>query len=634
MKSKLNLTARIAITLLIMEIVTLMSLTPSRAVPPIEQQTIKNVLDNYANYPAPYAIKLLTNYARPQERDTLVTLVCFIVEDMIKNSQANGANLDTLRAALLSCSKDYTGKLYPNAAGRIHKWRFPVSILVEPQACLENDTSRTGLNTAFSIYDLRNLGERYGADLKGMQGYDEQGAWAHGQTGLVATGAFSSYASFEANIALGVSRAVVEKMNLSSDPEFRFRWWSCSNSSTTAKQKAILKKYGIDYGIVPPSLASTGSGSGERPSYIWPAQAGINCGLSTLVKGRYLATLPAAVPDRYEMQQCIAETSDTASVRQTIQKGLANPGSGIVVDLHNFALMSTNLAGNNAGDLSTVSGFCAYLAKLERQGRIRVVGATEFFENFYERPIGPGANWIPRNFSDNDADGNIDMWVQRNTVTAQGFPNGALDCPTNGTGALGTPTAGGYGGTKEVTLRHSGVSKVGDPGTGTANDPAGNARTQAWASGANAVVIHAPPKGKMAHVEFAVRGDTTKAVGHVTTLGDTVGVSWTEVALGNWNMRRQGVNGTMVFVRNLNSQWEPVQSWATTGTATAQPHIKLAGRDRVGGPDAKYGRGEFEFKVSEWCDILYITFWQGGRQESQSIRISDVFVGFRKSDDP
>ncbi len=621
---KLNVWSRIALLFLALELVTLGSLAPpATAVPPITTQTIKQALEEYANYPVPQALGLLMDqYAsmRANERDTLVSMICFVMDDNVKRSSVNGANIDTIRTALWSVGQ----------TGRSKPWRFPIGFTLEPQSMFHNDTTSAGANTNWSKWDVLNAVTRYGCDANGSTGYDEQGGWAHGVTGKIATGAFTSIDQFDRNIGFGVQGAVIDSTGLPAVvPNYRVRWHSWSNSSCTAFQKRILHKYGIEFAFSAPSLASTGSGSGERPNYLWPAQpTGMNVGLASGAVGAYVSVLPGMLPDRYEISQAIAETSDSATTRLTIQKCLSIRGSGVVVNLHNFALWSTNLAGNNAGDLSTVSGVMSLIAKYVRQGRLRVVTPTEFCENYYYRPIGPGANWVQPNFRDSDGDGNIDWWIQRGT-TGQGFPNAGVNVPTNGTGALGAATVG-YGGMAERPLRWSGVSKVGDPGTGYATDMAGATRTQAWTSGSDAIIIPGPPRGWVCHVEFAARGDTTKAVSNVTTLGDSIGVTFTSAALGNWNTKRQGISPNLRFLRDMNLSYEPTSNWTGPTTGNSMPHIKLAGRDKVGG--SKYARGEFEFEVPDWADWLYITFWQGGRQESQTIRISNVFVGFRPRD--
>lgn len=556
------------------------------------------------------------------ERDSLVSMICFVMDDNVKRSQSNGANIDTIRTALFSVGQ----------SGRPKPWRFPIGFTVEPQSMLHSDTTTAGLNTNLSKYDFANLVRNYGCDIYGTTGYDEQGGWAHGVTGKIATGAFTSLNQFETNLALGLSQAVLDSCGFYAlDPNYRAVWMSWSNSSCTWFQKAILHKYGIEFGISSGTLSASGSGSGERPNYLWPVQGQLNLGLSANVAGRFTSVLPGMLPDRYEIAQAIAETSDSSGVRETIQKCVALRGSGVVVNLHNFALWSTNLAGNNAGDLSTVSGVMSLIAKYVRQGRLRVVTPTEFCQTYFCRSIGPSANWLQANFRDTDGDGSIDNWVTRGT-TGSGFPNGAVNMPSNGTGAFSAPAAGGYRGRKEVALKWSGVSKIGNPGAGYATDPAGSNRTQAWTSGADAAVLPGPPRGWTAHFEMAVRADTTKTSGNRSALGDSVGVEWFAVGAGNWNKRRQGVGVTFKYLRDMNLSYEPTSSFGSAGDAVAQPHVKLAGRDRVGGPNAKFAIAEFEYEVPDWCDVLYVTVWKGGRSETEAIRISDVFLGFRPRD--
>ena len=110
----LNGWTRIALTLLGLELVALLSIAPVRAVTPIANQTIKQALDEYANYPVPQALGLLMDQysmLRIAERDTLVPVICFVMDDMVKRSQANGANIDTIRTALWSVGQ--TGRPAP-----------------------------------------------------------------------------------------------------------------------------------------------------------------------------------------------------------------------------------------------------------------------------------------------------------------------------------------------------------------------------------------------------------------------------------------------------------------------------------------------------------------------------------------
>jgi len=615
---------------------------------------------NLHQYSTQEAANLLVELAQtPTERDTLVSEICLVMDDNVKRGSGSAGtyeNMDTMRAAMFSCRTAVNGTtVYTDADGRTTKWHFPVTFTIEPQSALAqggSDTSSAATSTNFSIYDFNNFATRYGCDLTCTTGFDEQGGWAHGITGKIAKGNFTSYDQFENNLIRGIKPSMIDSLGFRNiDPNFKFKTMSWSNASATMPQKQILARNGIKYAVSSNNLASANSTQGVRPNFLWPISGGVPMGLGEGANN-FISCMPGRLPDRYEIVQALAETNDTTIVMDTIRKCVALRGSGLVINIHNLALWSSNLTGTTGP--GTVSGLMAILAKYERQGRIKFVTFDQFCNDFYERPIGPTANWLPKNFSDNDLDGKVDLFIQG--VTGNSFPGtSATGVPTNGTGAV-TITTGGYGGLKEAALRWEGISAIGAHGSvaGQVFDPEfNNARTQPWSSGALAVAYPCPPQGYMAHIEFEVREDTTKCslarhggdggtndgVPHGTTaansggVGDTIGVWWQASAGGRWNKKQLGLSVQPLYIlsETASRKWMPYGSYATTVTTEKEVLMVLTNKDRNSSTANKYARFEAEFPVPAMADILYIGIWKGGSIQSQAVRISDVSLSFYRA---
>ncbi len=570
------------------------------------------------------------------EQDSLVPEICFVIDDNIFTQ----AQWDTLKAAFRLVSP--TGA----AISRTYSYKFNVGFSVEPQSAQKwtdldaHVVADTAVGGNLSTQRLRTLQLR--GDDMGTVGWDERGSLWNGDTGKVATGNMTSTNLFDNMITMAVL-AQRDTMGLGMP-----RWISWSNSSCTSWQKQLAHRAGIEFGFQSGQTASVGAGSGERPNYIFPQRARLQSGSAdqygmTNATGIYLSSLPGSVTDRYEIAQTLGEQSDTAATYKALRCLVANPGSKAVWIGHSFATWDTNLQGSAV--FGTVSGVMWRISQYVRQGRLRVVTPSQLADDTFNNPPGPGANWLQGNFRDSDADGQVDNWAC--CTSGNSFPAGAVGVATSGTGSL-VITTGGYRGKKIAALNWSGVNKI-NGASMVATDPAGNTITKAWASVAAGPVIYAPPRGWVAHIEFMAREDTTKcslvrhggdggtADGAPHTggaLGDSIGVNFIFTTLSHWNTVRNGYSPTLLWQRDLGTNWMPwFVSFPTFLGANAGAHFKLAGRQRIGlGAAYEWAHCEFEYEVPDNADVMYIPIWQGGSQQVKSIQISDVRVSFRPRD--
>lgn len=551
-------------------------------------------------------------------RDSLVGMITFIYDDVVAEQW------DSIKIF-------QPAKAGPGTYPASYNWNYSFGVAMEPQNVLYGDSTNS-----LSPANVRAMNGR-GVDF-GTVGWDEKASLWSGQTGKVATGAFTSLNAFEDMFSRARQRSTLDSLGITAQP----RWVSWSNSSQTAYQKAIVSKLGYEFGYGPSESASGASTQGTRPNqnyalFEWS-------GADTLMTGSAVACTPGWQTDRYEILQCLGEGNSSIQTKRAIWRAIQTKGLCVVI-LHRPSSWKTSLTASAAdtlgygGKLNCMSRVLWFCNRYVQAGLLRVVTPSEAADWFYNRPISPGANWTFSNFRDVDRSIHTAPTTQYRHDNWMSFTsNSSLYARPVPKALLSNPTAGGYGGKNYVKMNW----------TTSSRNVWARASARPWNQN-NSTLWVVPPKGGewTAHFEVFAIQDTTVASG-TTAAGDSIGVTFTAVRAGftnNFNILQSGTSNLWPMF----STTDLTPSGVLTGEFSTSTRFN-AGADQFGNvwkfevanntiARGTSGRKEWLHVVTSWeypgnADILFVSVWHGTNNASGEIRLSNPHLSFSKNSPP
>jgi hypothetical protein len=281
------------------------------------QQALNQLAGNndapYTRYSAQQAANLLLANT-PTEHDTLPGVITFVWDDNVKE---------------LAPSHD---SLYVQS---MRSRGIVGGLAIEPENILYGDST-----LSLTLGDVRLL-VNSGWDARGTVGWDELSGLYHGNTGLLATGAYATPDTFYNNI----SRAVVaqrDTMGLGAP-----RWISHSNSSAAMVTNQAAALAGILFGYASGQTASAGAGDGDRPNQLYPVNVARYGAWGTGGSGSaVVAALPGLHLGRYEIRQTIGESNTFVQWKAAMDRAVQTKGLFVFIG-HRPSVVGATMAGTS-----------------------------------------------------------------------------------------------------------------------------------------------------------------------------------------------------------------------------------------------------------------------------------------------
>jgi len=529
------------------------------------------------------------------------------------NSASNGlAPQDSFIATVVFVIDDNSKTFWNGTVGSLNSPirtlcktnRIKLGFSVEPDAIQRGDT----VTATLSVSNLRNMIQSDGAEA-GSGGFTEPNYWFSGTIGRIATGNYT-----QAQLSTGMARefgwavtSIRDTLGLGTP-----RWMSHSNSSGSAVFNQYVARY-FDYAVSSPSGATgtstytAASGHVIRPNEnytfdlarwgMWGTGGG---------GGRLIAAMPGVRGDPYEIPQCLAESSDTATVYSTLRHAMSTRGL-VVVNIHSFVTWETALAGNDG-----VKAMLEYIKGKCDVGRMRVVVPSVGFDLYYRAPLKSQVRYGTDNFQDYDKDGHLDWWFS-NRGNNMALPDTVRLKPS--------VAVTGHGGKAVMSLDWAGEDGSTSWGpTGAVNDAY---------EGTRACFAAIPPAGGgwTARFEVWIAVDSIGGSYSGTVAGDTVGV----VFGGPFEqyMNRWGSTITPGWVLDTGSVY-PFQMSGNLYVNGVTPGniIRLGSRNRITDAAFRWQYVEATWDVPEISDYLYVSIWKTAQSSANSILISDYSLTF------
>jgi hypothetical protein len=380
---------------------------PAHSQRPVLDRTIDDVLTEYNSYRLGTALDLLLDdYFRARATPMLTrrATVCIVVDDQSKEwSQGTvGSPAVSIRTIC-----------------RQNGIRLGFSLSASLPLFGQRDTTSVASGT-LSVWNLAGL-IRDGHEI-GSGGRTEPGTWFHGDTGKLATGAYTIAeldATMEDHFA-GQLRCMQDTlgpiMGVQLPPA---SWHSSSNSSEAYITSKYAAAAGFDYVVVFPNTMSVGSGQGSRPNELYPLNSA-RWGMwgTGGAGGSRIAAIPGVHNSPFEILSCIGESSDTAATYKALRHA-EQTGGLVVVNIHKATTWEATLQGN--------SGFktlCELIKSRVGAGRLQVLTPSEAFDLYYATPISPELNFVSPNLQDLDGDTHLDWWFANSGSLAATYWSG------------------------------------------------------------------------------------------------------------------------------------------------------------------------------------------------------------------